>query len=296
MLFGDFVQKYNIEAAVPTIAIFIDTVGDMFTETTAYIMSEVGAVVLNATANGGLLVPTTFNNSELYAHIAQQLGSDVLYSSTICSAQRNDNTVSLVVNSPDGQKTVNAKKLLVTAPPLRDVLRPLDLDNVEEAIFARLKYNAVYVAVLANTGLPDGLEIYNNVPTSSPYVLNQPGTNGQPFVSEFIFTGVPGLYRTTVIGGPRLTADAATALIAEAAMKVANTTHPPQMLAFTSHNPLEMRPDPPGIRSGFYREAFGLSGRHGTYYSGAAWATDYTSVQWLFLEETILPMILKSLQ
>jgi hypothetical protein len=85
MLFGDFVQKYNIEAAVPTIAIFIDTVGDMFTETTAYIMSEVGAVVLNATANGGLLVPTTFNNSELYAHIAQQLGSDVLYSSTICS-------------------------------------------------------------------------------------------------------------------------------------------------------------------------------------------------------------------
>lgn len=196
-------------------------------------------------------MPTTLNNSELYAHITQQLGSDVLYSSTISSAQCTDTSVSLVVNSPEGQKLLEAKKLLVTAPPLTDVLKPLNLDNVEEAILSQWKYNAVYFAVLANTGLPDGVEIYNNVPKSSPCVLNQPGTNGQRFVSEFIFTGVPALYRTTVIGGPGLTADAATALIAEAAMKVANTTDPPHMLAFASHNPLEVRPDAPGTRSGF---------------------------------------------
>jgi hypothetical protein len=131
MPFGDFVQKYNLDAAVPTIWKFTNYAGDILAETTAYIMAQFGAVHLNATANGGFLVPTTFNNSVLYARAAQQLGSDLLLSSTITSVSRDDTGVNLVVNSNGHQQLIKAKKLLVTAPPLSSILKPLNLDPVE---------------------------------------------------------------------------------------------------------------------------------------------------------------------
>jgi hypothetical protein len=295
MPFGDFVQKYNLDAAVPTIWKFTNYAGDILAETTAYIMAQFGAVHLNATANGGFLVPTIFNNSVLYARAAQQLGSDLLLSSTIISVSRDDTGVNLVVNSNGHQQLIKAKKLLVTAPPLSSILKPLNLDPVEEFVFSQWEYQSAYVGILANTGLPDGLEVVNGVTDSSPNVLNLPGAYGQDYVQDFVFTGVPGLYRTSVIGRPGLSPQEAQQMVHEANGKVAAMEQPSQFVAFASHTPLQVRGTVQGIRSGFYQEAFGLNGRHGTFYAGAAWASDYTSVHWLYLEEVILPMILKSL-
>jgi hypothetical protein len=295
--FGEFVQKYNLQAAVPIISQFVNYVGDVLAEPTAYIMTLFGAVQLNATANGGLLIPTTYNNSVLYERIAEQLGPDVLLSSTLTGAKRNGTTVELTVSADNCTKNISAKKLLVTAPPLAKTLAPLGLDAYEESVFTQWRYQSAYVGVLANTGLPDNLEILNADPDSSPNVLNLPGSDGTNYVASFTYSEFPGLYRTSVIGGPSLSSSGAKALVTDALAHVAgNASAHAQFVAFASHTPLEVRATAQGISSGFYQQAFGLNGHLNTFYTGAAWASDWTSVQWLYLEEVILPLIAQSLQ
>lgn len=298
--FGDFIKKYNLQAALPTIWTFVTYTGDVLREPTAYILNQFSAVHLNASANQGLLLPSTLNNSVLYDKAAQFLGPDILFSSTVVHAKRTDTSVTLEVNSGGCPKLIKAKKLIVTIPPLPSILAPLRPDERELSVFARWVHQAGYVGVLANTGLPDGLELINAVPDSSPRTLNLPGRGGASYVWNFVFSALPGLYRTNVVGKPDLTADGAKALVSEAFAEIAaagtfNVTEP-VWLAFGDHTPLQLRASAKGTATGFYQQAFLLNGYKSTFYAGAAWASDYTSVHWTYLESVILPLVFKALE
>lgn len=300
--FGKFVEKYNLQAALPTIWGFTNWAGDILREPTAFILNHFSAVHLNATANKGLLLPTTLNNSVLYDKAAHFLGPDVLFSTTVTHAKRTDTSVRLVVHDSNGcPKLIRAKKLIVTIPPLPSILAPLRPDERELSVFARWIHQSAYVGVLANTGLPDGLDVVNAVPDSSPHTLNLPGAGGVSYIWNFIFSAFPGLYRTNIIGAPDLTADGAKALVTEALAKFGeagtfNVTEQTAWLAFGDHTPLQVRGKAVDIAKGFYQQAFALNGYKSTFYAGAAWASDYTSVHWTYLETVILPLVFKALE
>ena len=75
-----------------------------------------------------------YSNSELYKRAFKLLGSDVMLSSHVTNAQRNDQGVKLVVKNADGScKLVKAKKLLFTPPPSLKNLAPFNLDSKEKA-------------------------------------------------------------------------------------------------------------------------------------------------------------------
>ncbi|KKY16196.1 putative amine flavin-containing superfamily [Diplodia seriata] len=223
--FGDFVAKYNLQAALPTIWGFVSFTGDVLRESTAYVLNQFGAVHLNATANSGLLMTGTLNNSVLYDRIAAHLGAaDVLYRATAVRAvERTADAVALVV--ADGtagcKKLVKAKKLLVTIPPLASTLAPIfgPADEEELDVFSRWTYRSGFVGVLNSTGLPDGVEVVNASPSNAS--LNLPGGGGESFVWNVISSGLlPGVFRTNVVGDEGLTAEGAKGLVADALSRI----------------------------------------------------------------------------
>ncbi|KAL0253292.1 hypothetical protein SLS55_010264 [Diplodia seriata] len=224
--FGDFVAKYNLQAALPTIWGFVSFTGDVLRESTAYVLNQFGAVHLNATANAGLLMTGTLNNSVLYDRIAAHLGpDDVLYGATAVRAvERTADAVALVVDGDDGcEKLVKAKKLLVTIPPLASTLAPIfggpAADEEELDVFSRWTYRSGYVGVLNGTGLPDGVEVVNASPSNAS--LSLPGGGGESFVWNVISSGLlPGVFRTSVVGDEGLTAEGAKGLVADALSRI----------------------------------------------------------------------------
>jgi hypothetical protein len=295
MPFGQFVQKYSIQAALPTIWTFVNALGDVLNSPTLFVMQLFGAVQINSLATGGFVVPVSHNNSQLYGAIASSLGSNVLYSSTVSASQRDSSGIKLIVNTPAGKKLVKAKKLLVTAAPTVDNLSKLDLDATETNIFGKWSFRSDYVGVISHTGLPDGLDIINAVPDGSAGVDNFPTP---PFVTDFAFTGVPGLYRTTVIGDPDMNEHNAKIMVRNALNAVGKAgtfdTKHLNFEAFADHTPLSLRVSAADLSSGFYSQLYSLLGYRNTFYTGSAWCSDYSSVVWLFTE-IILPQIVATL-
>ncbi|KAH8797510.1 hypothetical protein F5882DRAFT_395906 [Hyaloscypha sp. PMI_1271] len=56
-----------------------------------------------------------------------------------------------------------------------------------------------------------------------------------------------------------------------------------------------MRVPADSIKKGFYSDLYALQGRHGTFWTGAAWAPDDSSLLWEFTEG-ILPLVVKALE
>lgn len=297
MPFGQFVAKYDLQAVLPFLWPFVSAVGDVLAVPTLFVIQNLNAVILNALQQpGGLFVPRSHNNSQLYAAVQQYLSTDLLLSSTVGVADRTDSSVRLVVNTPSGKKLIKAKKLLVTAAPTVDNLKKLDLDTTETEVFGKFEWSSDWVGVISHTGLPDGLDLFNVVPDSSPSSLNLPKP---PFVSDIKFSGVPGLYTTTVVGAPGLNEHRAKIMVRDALDAVGDAgTLPTKHIdfeAFSDHSPLQLRVSSEELRAGFFKKLYALQGRRSTFYTGAAWTTDFTSVVWVFTEAGILPQILATL-
>jgi hypothetical protein len=295
--FGRFVAKYNLQAALPFLWQFVSAVGDVLAVPALFVIQNLNAVVLNLLQQpDGFFVPSSHNNSELYAAVQQYLSADLLLSSTVSVADRSDSGVKLVVNTPSGKKLVKAKKLLVTAAPTISNLKALDLDTTEKTVFGKWEWTSDWVGVISHTGLPDGLDLVNTVPDSSPSALNLPKSS---YVSSIGFSRVPGLYKVTVIGPPDLSEHRAKIMVREALGAVGDAgTLPTKHIdfeAFSSHAPLQLRVSTEELKSGFFKKLYALQGRSSTFYTGAAWTMDYSAAVWLFTEVGVLPQMLPTL-
>jgi hypothetical protein len=67
----------------------------------------------------------------------------------------------------------------------------------------------------------------------------------------------------------------------------------PKFVRFNSHTPFELTVPPEQIANGFYRELYGLQGYRNTWYTGAAFHTQDSSMLWNFTESYVLPALLK---
>jgi hypothetical protein len=291
--FGEFVTKYGIQAAVPLIFVFAHAVGELLKSPTLYVLRSFGLPQLESLSTNSFLTTKDHFNSEIYLRASGLLGPDVLYGTTLVDADRSDGeTHHITVQTPAGLKLIKAKKLLVTIPPILDNLAPFQLDHHERSAFKQWQYTTYYAGILRN-GVPDGISITN---TAADTTLNIPAP---PFVRSFDFSGIPGLHTFTTTSLTPQTPEQVQALITGdiSAMSAAGTVPAsvPSVEVLSNHSPIQMRVSVDAIEKGFYRDLYALQGRQGTFWTGAAWAPDDSSLLWAFTEG-VLPLIVDALR
>jgi len=290
--FGDFVTKYGIQAAVPLIWTFAQGVGDLFKSPTLYVFQNFGLPQLNSLFTSSFLITTHHDNSELYLKAAALLGPNVLYGSTIVNVNRNDKAShQITVRTPSGLKLIKAKRLLVTMPPILDNLTPFTLDHLEYSTFKQWQYTTYYTGIIRN-GVPDGINVVNTAPNTT---LNIPLP---PYVEKFDFSGIPGLHTFHTVSIKPQTPEQVLAVLKSdiAALSTAGTfpASTSSVEVLSNHSPIQMRVPADAIKNGFYKDLYGLQGRQGTFWTGAAWAPDDSSLLWAFTEG-VLPLITAAL-
>lgn len=92
--FGDFVKKYKLDGAVPTINSYAQGFGDILSIPTLYILKYFGLSVLQG-AQTGFLVTVRHDNSELYVKARAELGGKCLAEKLDCLV---DSTLTFSVN------------------------------------------------------------------------------------------------------------------------------------------------------------------------------------------------------
>lgn len=291
MPFGQFVAKYNISDVVSVIFTFAHTVGNLLEAPTLYVVQNFGVPHILGLASGYMYAPA--GNQAVYDAAAEWLGNRVVYNTKVASTTRNqDGTTNIQLSN--GAK-IAAKKVLVTIPPTLDNLAGFDLDDEETFLFEQWSHVPYFVGVTQQTGLPD-LTNFINVDTSS--VGNLPTT---PYLWRLETVGVPGYQTIKVVGeadsvkARGVVYDAVTKIDKSlATLSLGGSTGPGDDIfaAWQEHKLLGLNVPTESIQSGFYKSLYGLQGRHNTYWTGNAWASDYSPLLWAFTDKRVLPYIL----
>ena len=282
--FGEFVEKYDLQDEAYTIAQLAIGNGNVLNQTTIYVMSIVDVPFLEAIF-GTAIAANNFDTQELYSRAQEELGSDVLLSSTVDVASRSDRGVRLVVSTPNGRRLIIANKLLITAPPTVENLLPFLLDRREYNLFSQFEFNGIYVALLENTGLDPDLRYFNTDPNMT-YALPQfpapqiiwPTTDNDTFWVWYMSPGE----RTEA----EVTSDSIAAI--QNIAPGGNAT----VVAYDSHTPAGVGVSADKIRNRFYDDLLSLQGYRNTWYTGSTWVSDHSAALWNHTDNELLPMLL----
>lgn len=294
--FGKFVAKYpEIGSAVMTIFRFGQGLGDFLAQPTLYVFKNFGLDIIQDIATGFLVV-TTGNNQEIYQHATALLGADVLLSSrVVATLQRDSNGIKLRVQTPSGPKTIQAKQLLVAIPQKIENLRPFALDDREARLFGEFLNTGYYTSLVSNTGLPVN---FSSLSVGADTPFNIPTLPGVYSVSATAIEGVFDIKYGSPHGLPDYYVKQ------EIMAYVKNLQHngfaekvngQPEFVRFNSHTPFELTVPPEQIANGFYKDLYALQGYRNTWYTGAAFHTQDSSMLWNFTDAYVLPGLLKEI-
>jgi hypothetical protein len=296
--YGDFLQKYNLEALADTAFTFIQGVGNILAQPTLYIMKYFAEITVQNIlgTGGGFLTTANQDNQELYNKAQAKLGSDALVSSNVLWIGRDDDGVSVVVSTPSGKKLIKASELLIAIQPKLDSLNTLgmDLDPVEQHLFGQFNNSYYWDMVIRNSGIPDNISLNNVDPAATLALPPLPGLYGVDS------SGLPGLH-TAYYSSPFYISDEqvkADTLAAIARIVKANgyTAGNPEFAGFNNHAPFELTVSVDAIRDGFYSKLNALQGRRNTWWTGATWQAHDSSQIWNWTEYTLLPKLVASLK
>lgn len=293
MSFRAFLAKYNLNAALPFLYTFV-AFTDWLDQPALNAIQNLGGIHLNSLFAGGFFTPASHNNSQLYAAVASSLGADVIYGSKASVSDRTAEGVSVVVKGAGNKLTlVKAKRLLVAVPPTRTNMYPLDQDEAEKALWAKWIIRRNQIGIFSGSNIPDGTIVVNTgVGADAP-------AQKLPYVHALEFTGVPGLFMTTVISEEEGTSEHAAKQLVRDAVKALGdkgvfSTKRIDFAAFEDHGVIQLRPSAEDLKAGFYQTMVGMQGKRNTWYVGSAWTSDYTSIVWTHVE-TVLPRLLAGL-
>lgn len=284
-----FIKKYKLESIGYYLYFGAEGLSNALQQVTINVMKMVDRALIDE-RSGQSLWTTRHNNGEVYEKAAQELGADVLLSSTVFAARRNSSGVALVVKTPQGYKLVIASKLLVTVPTVMDNMQPMNVDQRETAIFSKWNYLGYYVMVVRNTGLPSGFTWINANNSVETYNIPQ-----LPGLSEIFESRIPGLFYawfrspTAVTQAEVEKTSIETMRRIQAAQNFTATT--PEILEFRSHSPYKLYVNADDIRNGFYQDLYRLQGYRSTWYTGAAMVSHNVGLTWDFTQRLLPKMI-----
>ncbi|KAF2851330.1 amine oxidase-like protein [Plenodomus tracheiphilus IPT5] len=287
MPFGAFVTKYNLTEVLQVVWIFAHGVGNLLETPTLYVLQNFGQPHLLGLSQGYLAPTIDGGIQEVYNKAAAQLGKSVLYKSKVVQTTRSAAGVSVVVQTSHGPKVIEAKKLLVTIPPTIENLSGFDLTPAEIKVFSQWQHVPYYVGVLHNTGLPDLTNFYN-VDLKKPANLPE-----DKFVWRIETVGVSGYLTVKVVG--EADSGKAKKLVKDAVARIGKTLGvktKTEFVAWQEHKNLQLKVDPKAIAGGFYADLYALQGNSSTFWTGNAWASDYSPLLWAFTEKRVLPSLL----
>lgn len=303
--FKDFVIKYNLTTAVPTLFELTGMgVGDMMNTATLYVMQAIGAPFVGIYFGGATsVVPESGNVHELYDKISDFLGEDVLYNTTVVSTIRgtSNDSVQLIVQNTDGRKTqINAKRLLLAIEPSEENMAPFDLDEEEANVFSKFEHSNVYVGAVKSPSLQVNVSL-TNVPSSAA-PANWTDLPLPSFNSRFDYYGQNSdLFRFLMVGTAELDVDEAHGLVVDGFDKMVTSGVLAQtngtsleFAAFENHGPMHFRVSGEELKAGFIQDQYALQGHRSTWYTGAAWSAQFTTVVWAF-NDVLLPKMIESM-
>lgn len=288
--FSTFAQNYGFEAILPMIAVFIEPV-ELWNEPTLYVLKNFGLEsaegFLNL-LNAGSFRPADVN--EIYVSAAEILGSRVLLNSTATSVNRSSTGVSVDVNTPDGLVRIEASKIVMAAPPFLSNLVGWDLSPEDSDLFSKFKGRNNHIGVTRN---PEWNNVsYNGV--GPEYTFGTPRLPGLVSMMPTGFTD--SSYYHYVVFQENVAVEDAQALFKEqVATLVANGVVPEsnnEIVAWFNHNNYMNRVPEADIRAGFYNKLNGLQGQSNTFYVGAVWAGQDSSMIWRVVD-ALIPKLLE---
>ncbi|CZR60575.1 uncharacterized protein PAC_10471 [Phialocephala subalpina] len=273
---------------------FAKGMGNLLKQPTLYVMKNFGADIITdilATFAGkGFLTTALHNNHLLYANAAAVLGNNIFSNSTIVSVDRSShNQVKILVNTTNMKvyTMLQCDTIMMTIPPKLDNLKGCDLSRFELSLFGQFMNKGCYAGFVRNSGLPNNITIFNvNPNTLYSHAL-------LPATYKIAQTSVPGLV-VAVFGANQTIPDQQgqhQILSDLKQLQVAGKGRSnPEFVIYTSHTPFELTVPTAAIAGGFYQQLYGLQGTRNTFYTGAAWHTQDSSLLWQFTE-ALLPNI-----
>ncbi|KAI1636792.1 FAD/NAD(P)-binding domain-containing protein [Biscogniauxia mediterranea] len=291
--FRDFVEKYQLQDLVSRVFITNQGFSPLLDLSMLYIFKYLNAAEVDNFKEGFL---TTVNHDiqELYQKATAFLGPDVLLGSTVVAMDRSSPgpyPVRVNVQTPTGPKLITAKKIISTVPPKLENLGPYDLSQDEKALFGQFYANGYYTGILNNTGITEPLTATG---PGQPYnVPTLPGLYNVGLTAENltqVYYGSP-----EVMSDDEVKADIMASIRRIQEARGIPIDVEPDWLIFSSHAPFNLMVSNEAIQNGFYRDLYALQGQRNTFYDGAAWHTQDSSVLWEFTENYVLPICLASL-
>lgn len=287
--FEQFVENNGLQALFPTLFQFGQGLGDVLRAPALYVLKNFSAAVVDAILQQGFLTLPA-GAASVYDAAAEQLGSDVIsFNSEVEYVERRCRgpfPVRVLLRTPEGSREVFCRKLVVAFPPNHRGLRPLGLGQTERRLLSRFRPNHYSSAVVRVEGLATSLQ---NVGDGTPYDLPQlPGLYG------VTATAVPGVFNVK-FGSPRRLRRRVVQWQIRAAFEALRSQGGfdiefGEFLAFSDHSPFELMVTPRHIGRGFYEQLGQLQGHQDTFYTGAAFQTNDSSLIWRFTEG-LLPSI-----
>jgi hypothetical protein len=283
-----FIERHRLAALFPTLFQYGQGLGNVLDAPAIYALKNFSAAVVDAILRDGFLVIPT-GTSAVYDAAAVQLAGSVHYESEAIAVERGCRgrfPVRVTLSTPEGRREIRCRQLIVAFPPNPAGLGSLDLGANERALLGRFRPNHYSAALIEVAGLPESIQ---NVGDGTLHdVPRLPGFYG---ISA---TPLPGVFNVK-FGSPkplpRRTVQRAIVRGIER-LRPAGTfdSEFQQFLAFSDHTPFELMVSGAEVAGGFYARLDQLQGYRDTFYTGAAFQTNDSSLIWRFTER-LLPRI-----
>lgn len=306
MPFGEWITKYDLEAAMPFI--YSSTglgVGNMTNELTLFALQAFGASMARSVLGvQGSFVPASLRNQDIYDAIGAVLGDDVFIQTTVVDSTRKNEGVSVRVKnrSTNEETLIQAKRLLIAIPPTNKNTAVFDLDEEEQDVLGKLGYSNLYTGLIDNENLAANWSYFNMPAASAPdnyFVLPE-----APFTARIDAMGDGTFFRVTFIGDGHTDACEAKTIVQRDfdALIEAGHIEPPadgdsavSWVDFSVHGPMHARVSAEEVKAGFFQRYNALQGKRSTWWTGGAWAVNFQTHLWEY-DDLIIPMMLEGLE
>ncbi|VUC30112.1 unnamed protein product [Clonostachys rosea] len=299
--YADFIKDNDLGDIVQQVNSIAGCNGNLLERPTIYGLKVFSPLLVQAAA-AGFINAASGNNLDLYQAAQSRLNDkeSVVLQSHIKKVTRSQDGVQVVVKTPKGRVVVKAKKLVLAIPPTLDSLTSigLDLTSDEKELFSKFKGFLYGSTVFTHQGI-DTKRSFGNIGTNTPYnLLTLPGSYSiGPLLSANVSTNKISAY----FGG--LDADLSEKDIKDLVKgeldnlaKAGNIGQgEPDFKYFGNHAPYHIHVSPEDIREGFYSKLYDLEGQKNTFWTGAAFVDNDSTLIWTWTESHLLKLIQDSL-